>query len=77
MTQHNKEELRERLTPEQYRVTQENGTERAFTSELYHNEEDGIYVDVVDGTPLSLHMINLNQVLVGQVLQSLLKMIWL
>lgn len=52
MTQHNKEELRERLTPEQYRVTQENGTERAFTSELYHNEEDGIYVDVVDGTPL-------------------------
>ena len=49
---HNKEELRARLTPEQYRVTQESGTERPFSSEYETNEEEGIYVDIVDGTPL-------------------------
>lgn len=41
-----------RLTPEQYRVTQENGTERAFTGEYDHHFESGIYVDVVSGEPL-------------------------
>ena len=41
-----------RLTPEQYRVTQENGTERAFTGEYDHHFEPGIYVDVVSGEPL-------------------------
>ncbi|NDK09404.1 peptide-methionine (R)-S-oxide reductase MsrB [Candidatus Gracilibacteria bacterium] len=44
--------LREKLTPIQYKVTQENGTERAFQNEYHDNEEDGIYVDVIDGTPL-------------------------
>jgi peptide-methionine (R)-S-oxide reductase len=41
-----------RLTPEQYRVTQESGTERPFTGELCDNKEPGIYVDVVSGEPL-------------------------
>jgi peptide-methionine (R)-S-oxide reductase len=40
------------LSPEQYRVTQENGTERPGTGELLHNTEPGIYVDVVSGEPL-------------------------
>lgn len=42
----------DRLTPEQHRVTQENGTERAFTGEYDHHFEPGIYVDVVSGEPL-------------------------
>ncbi|OUM02008.1 peptide-methionine (R)-S-oxide reductase MsrB [Variovorax sp. JS1663] len=41
-----------RLSPEQYRVTQQGGTEIAGTGELLHNEEPGIYVDVVSGEPL-------------------------
>ena len=40
------------LTPEQYRVTQESGTERAGTGALLHNREPGLYVDVVSGEPL-------------------------
>jgi len=40
------------LTPEQYRVTQQNGTERPGTGEYLHNHEPGIYVDVVSGEPL-------------------------
>jgi peptide-methionine (R)-S-oxide reductase len=41
-----------RLTPEQFRVTQENGTERAFDNEYWDNHEPGLYVDVVTGEPL-------------------------
>jgi peptide methionine sulfoxide reductase msrA/msrB len=40
------------LSPEQYKVTQKNGTERAFTGEYWDNHEPGIYVDVVSGEPL-------------------------
>ena len=40
------------LSPEQYRVTQEDGTERPFTGEYWDNHEAGIYVDVVSGEPL-------------------------
>jgi peptide-methionine (R)-S-oxide reductase len=40
------------LTPEQYRVTQESGTEYPGTGELLHNKEPGIYVDIVSGEPL-------------------------
>lgn len=40
------------LTPEEYRVTQKNGTERPGTGTLLHNEEPGIYVDIVSGEPL-------------------------
>ena len=41
-----------RLTPEQYRVTQQSGTERPGTGEYLRNEEPGIYVDIVSGEPL-------------------------
>ena len=41
-----------RLSREQYRVTQQNGTEAPGTGELLHNHEPGIYVDVVSGEPL-------------------------
>lgn len=40
------------LTPEQFRVTQQNATERPGTGELLHNKEPGIYVDIVSGEPL-------------------------
>lgn len=40
------------LSPEQYRVTQQDGTERPFTGEYWDNHDPGIYVDVVSGEPL-------------------------
>lgn len=42
----------EQLTPEQYRVTQQNGTERPFTGEYDLHFAAGIYVDIVSGEPL-------------------------
>jgi methionine-R-sulfoxide reductase len=45
-------ELKKTLTPLQYQVTQQEGTERAFANEYYDNHEPGIYVDVVSGEPL-------------------------
>jgi len=45
-------ELQKTLTPLQYHVTQESGTERAFANEYFDNERPGIYVDVVSGEPL-------------------------
>ena len=47
-----KEDLKNRLTDIQYHVTQENGTERAFTGEYDDFYEDGIFVDIVSGEPL-------------------------
>jgi peptide methionine sulfoxide reductase msrA/msrB len=47
-----KEELKNQLDPTVYKVTQENGTERAGTSPLDKINEDGIYVDVLSGEPL-------------------------
>jgi peptide-methionine (R)-S-oxide reductase len=41
-----------RLTPQQYQVTQEDGTEPAFRNQYWNNHESGIYVDVVSGQPL-------------------------
>src|SRR5258708_19512038 len=41
-----------KLTPEQYRVTQTDGTERPFANEYWDNKEPGLYVDVVSGEPL-------------------------
>ncbi len=46
------EQLKERLTSIQYKVTREGGTEQAFKNEYWDNHLDGIYVDVVSGKPL-------------------------
>lgn len=46
------EELRARLTPEQYRIVKENGTERPFENAYWNNKVEGIYVDIVSGVPL-------------------------
>ena len=44
--------LRQRLTPQQYEVTQREGTEPPFANEYWDEHRDGIYVDVVSGEPL-------------------------
>jgi len=44
--------LRVRLTPLQYHVTQEDGTERPFDNEYWDNKREGIYVDIISGEPL-------------------------
>jgi methionine-R-sulfoxide reductase len=46
------EELRRQLTPEQYQVTQHEGTEPPFRNEYWNNKRPGIYVDVVSGEAL-------------------------
>jgi peptide methionine sulfoxide reductase msrA/msrB len=46
------EEIKKMLTPLQYKVTQKNGTERAFDNEYWNNKKSGIYVDIVSGEPL-------------------------
>lgn len=46
------EELKKKLTPEQYYVTQQSGTETAFRNQYWDNHEPGIYVDIVTGEPL-------------------------
>ena len=45
-------ELRQKLSPTQYQVTQQEGTERPFSNEYWNNKKPGIYVDVVSGEPL-------------------------
>ncbi|WP_342414761.1 peptide-methionine (S)-S-oxide reductase MsrA [Paenibacillus sp. FSL R10-2782] len=47
-----KSDLKERLTPIQYEVTQKNATERPFQNEFWDHEGEGIYVDIVSGEPL-------------------------
>jgi peptide-methionine (R)-S-oxide reductase len=47
-----KPEAIQKLTPEQFRVTQQNGTERPFQNEFWNNHQEGLYVDVVSGEPL-------------------------
>ncbi|MGJ0428809.1 peptide-methionine (R)-S-oxide reductase MsrB [Methylobacter sp.] len=46
------DELKKRLTPLQFDVTQHEDTERAFDNEYWNNKQPGIYVDVVSGEPL-------------------------
>jgi len=45
-------ELKQKLKPEQYRVTQKGGTEPAFKNDYWDNKQEGIYVDIVSGEPL-------------------------
>jgi methionine-R-sulfoxide reductase len=47
-----RDELRKKLTPMQYRVTRQNGTEPPFQNEYWNNRRAGIYVDVISGEPL-------------------------
>lgn len=47
-----KDQRLEELTDLQYKVTQKNGTEKAFDNEYWDNKEEGIYVDIVSGEPL-------------------------
>jgi peptide-methionine (R)-S-oxide reductase len=48
----NKEELKKELSPMQYEVTQNNGTEPPFRNEFWNETREGIYVDIVSGKPL-------------------------
>ncbi|WP_066172300.1 peptide-methionine (S)-S-oxide reductase MsrA [Bacillus marinisedimentorum] len=50
--QKTEDDLKLRLTPIQYEVTQNNGTEKPFHNEYWNNAEEGIYVDIVSGEPL-------------------------
>ena len=50
------EELKEKLTPEQFEVTQNEGTEAPFKNEYWDNTEKGLYVDIVSGEPLFTSM---------------------
>jgi len=47
-----KSDLKKKLTKEQYHITQEDGTERAFQNAYWDNKREGIYVDIVSGEPL-------------------------
>lgn len=51
-TNNTKEELKQKLTPIQYKVTQEDGTEKPFDNEFWDNKRPGIYVDIISGEPL-------------------------
>ena len=51
-TKKSDQDLKKKLTPEQYRVTQMCGTEPAFHNEYWDNHRAGIYVDIVSGEPL-------------------------
>ena len=46
------QELKEKLNKEQYRVTQQNATERPFANAFWQHNKEGIYVDIVSGEPL-------------------------
>ncbi|MES2572906.1 MAG: peptide-methionine (R)-S-oxide reductase MsrB, partial [Verrucomicrobiota bacterium] len=52
LTKMNANDLRKQLTPEQYHVTKENGTEPPFRNEYWNNHEAGLYVDVISGEAL-------------------------
>jgi methionine-R-sulfoxide reductase len=51
-TKPSKDVLKKRLTPMQYHVTQEQGTEPAFDNEYWNEHREGIYADIVTGEPL-------------------------
>ena len=49
-------DLKKILTPLQYRITQQDGTEKPFDNEFWDNEREGIYVDIVSGEPLFISL---------------------
>lgn len=49
---HSEQEWQDRLSPEQYRICRQKGTERAFTGEYYNNQQSGEYRCICCGTPL-------------------------
>lgn len=49
---YNRKELKKNLTPLQFRVTQEDGTEKPFDNKYWNHDQEGIYVDIVSGEPL-------------------------
>lgn len=51
-SQFDKQAMLKKLTPEQYQVTQENGTEQAYQNTYWNNDAPGIYVDIISGEPL-------------------------
>jgi len=51
-TKPSEDELQQKLSPMQYKVTQHEGTEPPYSNEYWNNKKDGIYVDVVSGEPL-------------------------
>ncbi len=67
------ESIRDKLTVEQYRVTQENGTERPFSNAFWDQFEKGIYVDIVTGEPLFPPRISWRAAAAGRLSQSPLK----
>ncbi|CAM5513416.1 Peptide methionine sulfoxide reductase MsrB [Lysinibacillus sphaericus] len=64
------DEIKKILTKEQYRVTQGNGTEMAYSNEYWDNYDPGIYVDIVTGEPLFHQRTNMIRCAVGQALQN-------
>jgi peptide-methionine (R)-S-oxide reductase len=46
------DDIKKKLSPEQYNVTQQQGTEQAYKNAYWNNEKEGIYVDIVTGEPL-------------------------
>ena len=46
------QQLKEKLNKEQYRVTQQNATEKPFVNAFWQHDKEGIYVDIVSGEPL-------------------------
>lgn len=52
MGENNQTDLKKRLTPMQYEVTQKSGTEPPFRNEFWNEAREGIYVDIVSGKPL-------------------------
>jgi peptide methionine sulfoxide reductase msrA/msrB len=63
-------QLKQKLTPMQYEVTQNNDTEPAFNNEYWDHKQEGIYVDVVSGEPLFISLDNLIRAVDGPALPN-------